>query len=137
MATGKAAQVNDALMARASTMVISSPALPIVYAEPGEDYESPEGGEYLVVVNYPNRAAWEGITAGVMDQGLLMVTLVTPKNRGQIAGLELVQEVKDHFPKGHVMASGATSVKVAREPWHTVLPEKHELRFPITIPWSA
>lgn len=137
MATGKAAQVNDALYARASSLTVDSPALPIVFAEPGEDYDPPAGHRYLLVVNYPNRARWEGMTSGVMDQGLLMVTVVGPKNQGEIGPLEHVQEVKDHFPKGHVMQSGVTTVKVAAEPWHTVIREAHEVRFPITIPWSA
>lgn len=137
MATGKAAQTADALLARAESLAVLSPALPIVFAEPGADYDPPSGGQYLLVVNYPNRPAWEGVASGVMDQGLLMVTLVSPKNQGEIGALEAVQEVKDHFPKGHVMASGATTVKVAREPWHTVIRETHEVRFPITIPWSS
>lgn len=137
MATGKPAQALDALLARAATLSVGSPALPISMPEVAFDPQTTDG-KYLEVSVFPNRPRWEGVTSGRLDQGLLQVTVVWPKGQGVIAANEAAAEVMAHFPKGLQMVSGSTCVKVTQEPWAAApLIADHELRVPVTIPWTA
>lgn len=140
-ATGKPAQVIEALFNHAATLSVGSPALPIAFPEqPGgfDPATDAPDGKYLEVRIFPNRPAWEGVTHGKLDQGLLQVTVVWPKNKGLIEAGEAAGEVMAHFAKDTVLRSGETGVKVSKEPWASPpLSEDHELRVPVTIPWTA
>lgn len=143
MATGKAAQVPDALFARVATINTGSPSLPISWPEgidvsTDQTFEPPSDGKYLLVQYFPNAPAWEGMASGRMDQGLLQVSVVWPKNQGLIAPMQVAQAVIDHFPLGHTMVSGETQVKVVKQPWAAQpLIDADRVSVPITIEWKA
>jgi hypothetical protein len=137
MATGKEAQVADALFARAAALSVGSPALPIVYGEHPATYD-PTTGKYLLVQTFPNRPRWEGMTSGRLDQGILQITVVWPKNLGDIKPLEAAAAVIAHFPLAYEMVSGVTRVKVSGQPWVAQpIREADKVSFPISIPWTA
>jgi len=132
-------EIADALLARAATLTVGSPALPISMPEVAFDPAADAtDGKYVEVQFQPNRPAWEGVSSGRQDQGLLQVTVVWPADRGLIGPLQHVQDVLDHFAKDTVMISGSAKVKVYAEPWAaSPLTEASELRIPVTIPWKA
>lgn len=138
-ATGKAAQVADALLARADNLAVGSPALPIAMPDVGFDPATDAtDGKYLEVDLLPNQPAWRGLNGGSIDQGLLQITVVWPKGEGLIPALQAAQEVKDHFPAALSLVSGSTRVKIQDDPTHTVLlDEPNETRIPVTIRWTA
>lgn len=137
--TYKAAEVYDALMIKAGTLAIGSPPLPIDVPEPDVVFTPPADGKYLSVTEFPNRPRWEGLSSGVLDQGLLQITVVWPKNAGLYAPKVVAGQVIAHFAKGTVMVStGGVKVRIVNEPWTaSPLTEGSELRLPVTIPWQA
>jgi hypothetical protein len=138
-ATGKAAQIIDALLARVATLETGSPTLPVAWPEIDFDpMTDSDDCKYIAVSIFPNRPAWEGVSEGVMDQGLLQVSVVWPKGQGAIAPYEVAETVKAHFAKGTEMVSGATKVKVVLEPWAAQpLTEEHQVSIPVTVRWAA
>lgn len=139
MATGKLAQIADALLARAATLAVGSPPLPIAYPETEFDpaIEAIDG-KYLDIRDFTNAPRWEGMTSGRQDQGLLQITVVWPSGQGVIAPKEAAAAVMAYFPKGLRLFSGSTKVKVSGEPWAAApITEDDEVRIPVTIPWTA
>jgi hypothetical protein len=137
-ATGKDAQIYAALMDRVGTMALT-PSCPVAYPDitfdPAKDAPN---GRYIEVRYFPNRPAWEGVSAGALDQGLLQLTLIMKAGQGILAPLELVAAIKAHFAKGTVMVNGQTKVTITREPWPSApLVDATEVRTPITITWAA
>jgi hypothetical protein len=138
VATGKRAQIIDALLVRAALMASQGPVLPVAFPEQPGDFVPPEDGKYLEVGFFPNASRWEGVTQGEMMQGLLGVTVVWPKNLGLIAPAEKVQLVCAHWAKGLVLISGTTKVKIYREPQAMQpLPEGDKVSIPVNISWEA
>jgi len=139
-ATGKPAQIAEALFERVLTLTTT---LPIIWPEqldaPNPDIQTTgEGQARLEVAVFYNRPAWQGVSAGALDQGLLQITVVWPKNRGLIKPMEVVGTVLEHFPTGHPMFSGTTKVSVSGAPWaSSPISETNEVRIPVTIPWTA
>jgi hypothetical protein len=134
-ATGKAAQVLDALLARVAALTLS-PTLPVAYPEVA--FDPPADGKYLAVSFFPNRPMAEGLTNGRVDQGLLQITVVWPKNQGLIAPAGIAQAVIDHFPNGLALQSGATRVKISGQAWQAApITDTDRVSIPITIPWAA
>ena len=132
------ADIMLALFARVGTLVTGSPTLPVSLPEPTKTFVPPADGKYLEVSFHANRPAWEGIAEGRLDQGLLQVTVVWPKNKGVIAPARIADVIIAHFPLAHVMSQGTAKVKVTRQPWMaSPLIDPSELRVPVTIPWSA
>jgi len=129
------ADIASALLARCATLSVGSPALPIAYPEPKETFAPPSDGKYLEVAYFSNRPAWEGLSEGRMDQGLLQVTVVWPKNKGIVAPVRQAAEVMAHFPKGLPLANG---VRVSGQPYAaSPLIDTSDVRIPVTIPWIA
>ena len=136
--SGKPAQTMDALFAKAALLETTGPQLPVSFPEQHPPFEPPDDGMYLAVSYFPNRPAWEGLSAGVLDQGLLQVAVVWPKNKGLIAAATVASQVQSHFAKGTIMVSGATKVKVTGEPvMAQPIPEDDKVLIPVTIPWTA
>lgn len=134
--TGKAAQTLDALMTRLGTLITGSPTLPVSYPE--VDFTPPADGKYLAAAFFPNRPAWEGLSSGKLDQGILQISVVWPKDVGLIAPLQIAELVKAHFAKRLALISGTTKVTITREPWAAQpLIEDRQVRVPVTISWSA
>lgn len=132
--------VMQALFTHALTIPTGSPPLPICLPEPVETFDPPESGQYLDVQFFSNRPAWEGLTAadGRLDQGLLQITVVWPKNHGLIGPGLIAELIKEHFPLNLTLWRGSAKVRVTEQPW-TAAPmiEPSEVRIPVTIPWSA
>lgn len=141
-AIGKPAQVMDALFAHTALLETTGPMLPISFPEAknadGTAFAPPANGKYLRVSIFPNLPKWEGLANGLMDQGLLQISVVWPKLEGLIAPANVVGQIKDHFDKQTVLVSGSTRVKVSNEPWHSPpLTEATDIAIPVTIPWTA
>lgn len=123
-----------AIMARVETLSVGSPALPIAYPEMAETFVPPDDGKYLDATAFPNKPFWEGLAEGRIDQGILQITVVWPKNVGLAAPMAAADEVIAHFPKGHRMGA----VKVSGEGWQSPpLPGDDAVRIPVTIPWRG
>lgn len=134
----KIAQIMEALFARASDLSTQAPALPIAWPEPATTFTPPSDGKYLRVEFFPNRPKWQGLAGGKMDHGLLQITVVWPKNQGEIAPVEAAGQVAAHFPKNLQLHNGSTKVKISSEPWiSAALREDREVCVPVTILWSA
>lgn len=132
------ADIVRALFARVETLVTGSPSLPFVLPEPTRTFVPPADGKYLEVAFHSNRPAWEGLSEGRLDQGLLQVTVIWPKNKGVLAPVRIADEIIAHFPLAHEMFHGSAKVKVTRQPWMaSPLVDPSEVRIPVTIPWAA
>lgn len=124
--------IATALMQHVGDLEIGSPALPIAY--PDVAFTPPADGKYLAVQFLANAPAWEGLSEGRRDQGLLQVTVVWPKGLGVIRALDAAQDVIAHFPKGLVLSG----VKITGQPYAgSPLLDDADTRVPVTIPWAA
>jgi hypothetical protein len=137
----KRAEILLALFARADTLSVGSPALPVTFPEEPSDFDpktdAPDG-RYIEFVAFLNRPGYEGVTNGVLDQGIAQATVVFPRNAGVVAPTQLADEVAAHFAKNTALFNGSTKVSLDREPTvHTPMPDGSEVRVPVTIPWSA
>jgi hypothetical protein len=138
MPTGKPAQIMDALFAHAALLSTVGPSLPVSMPEPGVTFDPPADGKYLVVAFLPNRPLWEGLRAGKLDQGLLQISTVWPKNQGLIAPAQVAAQVEAHFAKNLRLVSGATSVRINAQPYTgQPLPDGNRVSLPTTISWVA
>jgi hypothetical protein len=140
-ATGKAAQILDTLLARIAALDLTTllgAGARVAYPEPSTTFAPPADGKYLAVSYFPNRPAAEGLSSGRVDQGLLQVSVVWPRNQGLIKPAQVVQAVIDHFPNGLALVSGSTRVKVSGNPWAAApITDTDRVSFPVTIPWTA
>lgn len=136
--TGKPALVYDALMTRVGTINTGSPDLPIAYPESAATFNPPSDGKYLEVADFTNAPAWQGVSSGRMDQGLLQVTVVWPKGDGLVRPKQIAAMILDHFAAGTQMSSGGYWVKVTQAPYAaTAIVETDKVRIPVIIPWRA
>lgn len=135
----KASEIPAALLEHLSGLQAGSPALPIAYPDVAFDPASDApAGKYVEARYFRNAPAWEGVSSGVVDQGLLVVSVVWPKGQGVIAMNAAAQDVADHFPKGLALTSGATRAKISREPViGSPLTEGDKTIVAVTIPWTA
>lgn len=133
-----AADIATALLTRAASLSVGSPSLPIAMPEmPFDPAQDASDGKYIEVRLFLNRPAWEGLSEGVLQQGLLQVTAVWPPNVGDIAAILAADEALDHFPKGLPLHSGSAKVKLGQGWVSSPLSDASELRVPVTIPWTA
>jgi len=136
-ATGKASQVMDALFAHAALLATTAPSLPVSFPE-APNFTPPTDGKYLRVSFFGNVPRWDALSVGVMDQGLLQISVVWPKNQGLIGVANAAAQVAAHFAKNTTLVSGATHVKVNNDPWvASPLTEENNVALPVTVPWTA
>lgn len=123
-------QIFDALLARVGTLPGNYPT-----SYPNQTFTPPANAIYLIAEVFPNRPKWDGLGAGEkLDQGLLQITVVSPKRSGIIPVTQVSDAILAHFPKG--LRLGA--LKVTGEPWVAQpLIEASEVRLPVTVPWVA
>jgi hypothetical protein len=135
----KAAAIPDALLARLTTLSVGSPPLPIAYPDvPFDPAADAAAGRYVEAGYFRNRPLWEGLAAGVIDQGLLVLSVIWPEEQGVIGINEDAQAVADHFPKGLHLKSGATGVRINKEPViASPLYEGDKTIVAVTISWVA
>lgn len=132
----KAAEIPDALLTHLGTLEYGSP--PLTIAMPDVAFNPSSVTSYFEAGYFRNAPVWEGLASGVLDQGLLVVSVVWPKGEGVIAMNEAAQAVVDHFPKGLTLKSGSTGVKINREPViASPLPEGDKTIVAVTISWTA
>lgn len=136
--TDKPSQIALALLDYVATLEIGSPPLPIAMPEHADGFDPPADGKYLEVRYSPNVPAWQGLRSGVLDQGLLLITVVWPKNRGVIAPLQVAGQVAALMPKNLPLFNGGTKVTINREPRIAApLSEDTEVRVPVVFSWIA
>lgn len=112
--------------------------LPVAFPEHPGGFSPPADGKYYEVRFFPNNHAWEGVSTGLLGQGLLQVNVVWPKGKGIIAPHGAVTAVKQRFPKDHRLFGDGVSVKITNEPSDgSALPDATEVRVAVTIAWSA
>ena len=130
------ATVAGLLLARCELMKTQGPTLPV--AMPDVPFTPPADGKYLRVDLFTNAPFWEGLKSGKIDQGLLQVTVVWPRNTGAIAIRRAVADVLAYFPKGLALFAPGTRVRVNKEPWEaSPIIEDDKTSIPITISWTA
>lgn len=135
----KASAIPDALLTRLQTLSVGSPPLPIAYPDVTFDpaTEAP-AGKHIEVGYFRNAPLWEGLTEGVVDQGLLVLSVVYPKGLGIIGVNAAAQSVAAHFPKDLRLTSGGTSVKLNAEPViGSPLTEGDKTIVAVSISWTA
>lgn len=130
------------LLDRCDNMIIGTPplavAMPDVAFTPPVDETTKKALTYLRVDLFMNAQLWQGLSTGSIDQGLLQITVVSPEGRGVIRPLEIVQQVRQVFPKGLRLFGFGTRVKISGEPYAaTPIPGDVSTDTPITIPWVA
>jgi hypothetical protein len=136
MATGRKAQIVDALLTRAALMDSTGPTLPT--ALPEAEFDPPADGKYLEVGFFPNGNRWEGLANGERAQGILGVLVHWPKNLGLVAAHEKADLVAAHFNKGRELFSGTTKVTVTKEPeLQQPLIDGDKVSIPVNISWQA
>lgn len=137
----KASEIPDALLTHLSSLVVGSPPMPIAMPDIAFTPPSDEEGDPLPYVEagyFRNAPLWEGMTEGVMDQGLLVLSVMWPKGQGVIAMNAAAQAVADHFPKDLRLRSGSTGVKINKEPViASPLPEGDKTIVAVRISWVA
>lgn len=132
---GQEAEITDALYARALLMKTTGPTLPVSVPNPVAAFVKPQG-PYLEARVLLNRPRYEGLSAGRLPQGMLMINVVEPKGRGEIEPAVIGRKVLDHFAKGSRLTVGATTVVVDKEPWMAAgIAGDVETRYPITVYW--
>lgn len=128
------ADVVQALLTRAENLPVG---VTVVLPEGTEAPEAPSAG-HVEVLFFSNQPLWSAVDTGKIDQGFLQVTVVWPRGDGLIRAHQTVDIVKDYFPKGLVLNEGSARVKISSDPWNAApISDEHELRIPITIPWTA
>lgn len=135
----KASEIPAALLARLSSLAIGSPPLPIAYPDiPFDPATQSLAGKYLQAGYFRNTPAFEGLSSGVLDQGVLVVSVVFPKSGGVIAINQAAQFVADHFPKASALKNGSTRVKISKEPViGSPLQEGDKTIVAVTVSWVA
>lgn len=124
------------IMDRCEEMQTEGPILPVAF--PDRSFVPPADDRYLRCNLFENAPAWEGLSSGRMDQGLLQVDVVWPRGRGPIEIRQAVLDVMAHFPKGLTLFGASTRVRFHREPWFAApIPEADVTVVPITVPWMA
>jgi hypothetical protein len=135
----KAAEIPTALLERLTSLSVGSPALPIAYPDvtfnPATDATD---GKYIEAGFFRNAPLWEGLKSGVIDQGLLVLSIVWPKGQGIIGINDDAQAVAAHFAKDLHLKSGSTGVKINKEPViGSPLPEGDRTVVAVTISWVS
>lgn len=135
----KVSEAFDALLTRFGTLSIGSPALAL--SMPDIDFDpavNAPDGKYVEAKPFNNLPLWEGLSAGIIRQGLFVVGVVWPKGEGVIAPTLVAEQVAVHFPRGMKLRSGTTVVSIKLEPLvGSPLIEPDKTTVPITISWTA
>ena len=104
------------LLDRAATLA-DGDGHPVAMPDARPIFEPPADRKYWRVTLFSNGTAWEGLSAGrTQVQGLLMITLHWPEQKGVISPREVAKAAADLFPKGLRLSEGGTTVRVNRAP---------------------
>ncbi len=132
------ADIMEALFARVESLDSGSPDLPIAWPEQAAAFVPPADGRYLAVSFFSNAPRWSGVASGRLDQGLLQVSVIWPRNLGLLVPGAIADLIIAHFPLGLRLINGSARVTVAQQPWAaSPLSEPDRLTIPVTIPWTA
>lgn len=135
-ATASEAQILDLLLARAALMVTQGPTLPVAFPE--ISFTVPADGKYLECSHLPNRAFWEGLSDGAVDQGIFQVTVHWPRGVGEIAPLNIAGLVRDHFARGTNLYTTGLRLQVYAKPWYSQpIPGTTDCQVPVSIAYRV
>lgn len=135
---GQEAEILDALYTHALLMEATGPALPVSVPNPAVAFDPPTETPYLEARALLNRPRYEGLSSGKLPQGMMMINVVVPKGAGEVAPAVIARQVMDHFAKGDELTSGATTVRLDKEPWLAPgIEGTNEVRHPVTAYWIA
>lgn len=130
------AVVATLIMDRCELMQTEGPILPVAF--PDSPFTPPVDDRWLRCDLFNNAPAWEGLKSGKLDQGILQVTVIWPRNRGAIEIRQIVSDVMAHFPKGLTLFGNDARVRFNREPWAaSPIIEDSQTAVPITCSWVA
>ncbi|WP_091739848.1 phage tail terminator-like protein [Phenylobacterium immobile] len=116
------------------TLSIGSPTLDVVMPEPGETFVPVDDEPYLEVADFPNAPLAQGLKAGRLDQGLMQITAVWPKNRGLVDAKRAADQIIAAFPQGKRLGA----VKINRASWQAApIIGAADVRVPVTISWTV
>lgn len=137
---GQDAEIVDALMARAELMETTGPTLKVALQNQPGTFEPPVDGDgkplpYLEARIIPSGYRWEGLSSGKIAHGSLVVNLIGVPGMGIVPVAVIIGQIKAHFPKNTVLTSGATKVRIDKEPRD--MPETPGARplYPVIIPY--
>ncbi len=128
--------VQLALFDRLEALTLSPP-LEIDWPEPPVTFVPPADGQYLEVRFFPNAPAFQGLGGETLDQGLLQISVVWPKNQGEIAPGLIAKAVREHFAAPLSLFRGSTKTKITGTQIAAVLKGATDLRIPVTVSWTA
>lgn len=131
--------VRMALIEHLESLVLT-PAHDLVWPEPTDTFVPDATGRYLEARISFNRQRWQGLAGGTLEQGLLTVTVIWPKNRGEHGPIAAAQAVRDHFTVEPVLSlfHGGTKTKISGAPYLSgPFSEPVSMRVTVTIPWTA
>lgn len=124
------------IMNRCEAMQTEGPILPVAF--PDAPFTPPANDRYLRCDLFTNAPAWEGLKSGRLDQGLLQVSVIWPRNTGAIEIRKAVSDVLAFWPKGLILSGRDTRLRINREPWAaSPIIEDHQTSVPITVSWVA
>lgn len=128
--------IPSVLFARVAELALT-PALPVSY--PDIPF-IPPANAYLEVRHLPNSNInrFIGNADDTQYRGLLQITVVYPSGKGIVAPNEVAGKIVDHFKKGTVLRSGATTVRVYEKP--SVAPSSQDtdrVHVPVTIKYNC
>jgi hypothetical protein len=133
-ATGKIAHVKQKFYERVEAMAATlgvGAAYPNSAFVPGEDW-------YIEAKVFPNGPRGQGLSSGRLDQGLLVVSGVFPKNTGDIEPSNIAATIMSWFPRGLNLHSGGHKISIVMEPFEGVaLTRNDRYLIPITIEWVS
>jgi hypothetical protein len=135
-ATTLEARILNAFLARAAFMATEGPTLPVAF--PDVAFTPPSPPKYLEISHLPNRPFWEGLTDGVIAQGIFQITVHWPLGQGQISPVDMAGQVMAFFPKGTKLFDTGLRISVYGEPWYSQpLTNPQDITVPVSIPYRA
>jgi hypothetical protein len=133
-ASGKIAHVKQKLYERVEAMAASldvSVSYPNSTLFPTEDW-------YIEAKVFPNSPRGQVLGSGRLDQGLLVISGVFPKNTGDIEPSNIAETIMSWFPHNLNLHSGGHKISVVSEPYEGVaITRSDRYVIPVIIEWVS
>jgi hypothetical protein len=111
--------------------------LPVAYPEPAVAFDPPADGRYLRAAILPNAPRNRFLGRQTVDQGLLQVTVVWPRNASELPAWRIAKQVCDHFNVPRLNAGGVRVQIDSGAYTASPLTFDDRIEIPVTIAWSA
>lgn len=112
---------------------------PLTVAWPEVSFDPSNTPKYLNLQLLFNRAGWYAM-AGVRSQriGLLQVTVVWPKQQGEIKPLSVASAIADSWKIGTTLYGTDLKLKIYQPPYLSgPFSDAFRVQIPVNIPWAA